>query len=410
MALAGYRDIDFSESVVDGMLKRLFQKRQPDNVSPEIWNHEFTQMADALVEGYGKTGTGWGGTDWEFVQNLRYNTAVFDAFKCNREIKEAYKLLTWEDGTAKTWKEFRRDAMRVCEQYNQRWLQTEFNQAHAAAKSARKWQNIERNADLYPNLRYIAVQDKRTRHSHAELHGYVIPIDHPFWDKYYPPNDWNCRCSVQPTDDPVRIPPGVPAVPEIFQTNPGKTAQVFDISHPYYKGMTEAEKDRVYAFVRQNIRPAKDVLNSWDEYEALGSEWKKDYFNGNNGGFLATHSQRIQAGSINKNERQKYEKEAEMCKVFARSGYRVEHQAEIPGVSSPDVLIDGKAADLKRVSSHNNMVRHAEKAVTKQGAEEVLFQFDNMTDKIREELGKIKKKGIRVKYFVTGKETEIHTL
>ena len=392
------------------MLKRLFKSRKPTGISSEVWEHEYKQMSKALTDGYGKTGVEWGGTDWAFFQNLRYNTAVFDAFKCNREIKDVHKLLVNDDGTAKTWEEFRRDAMRVCEKYNQRWLQTEFNQAHAAAKAARKWQDYERNADLYPNLRYIAVQDERTRHSHAELHGYVIPIDHPFWNKYYPPNDWNCRCSVQPTDDPVRMPPGVPVVPEMFQTNVGKTAQIFDLSHPYYKGMTEKEIDRLYAFVRQNISPAEDIRKSWDEYMALGMEWQKDYFNGTNGGFLATHQDRRKAAEASKNERLKYEKEEAMCRTFARAGYRVEHQAEQPGVSSPDILIDGLKADLKRVSSHNNVVKYARKAVEKQGAECVLFQIDSMTEQMRNELNALKRRNIKVLYFITGEEKLIHTL
>lgn len=392
------------------MLRRLYKTKQPDSIPAALWDHEYKQMVDALADGYGKTGVEWGGTDWAYFQNLKYNTAVFDAFKCNREIKDVHKLLTWQDGTPRTWEEFRRDAMRVCEKYNQRWLQTEFNQAHASAKAARKWQDYERGADLYPNLRYRTVRDERTRHSHRELDGYVIPIDHPFWDTYYPPNDWNCRCSVQPTDDEVRLPPGVPPLPEMFRTNVGKTAQTFDASHPYYLGMTEQEKSRIYDFVRQNIRPADEVLKSWNEYELLGTEWRKDYFNGANGGYVVTHLQRATAAEVSKNERQKYEKEAAMCRAFAKGGYRIEHQAETAGVSSPDVLIDGKPADLKRVSSHNNIVRHAVKAVKKQGAKEVLFQIDTMTEEVRLELGVLKRMKIKVRYFVTGEEKTIHIL
>ena len=46
-------------------------------------------------------------------------------------------------------------------------------------------------------FRYKAVLDRRTRPSHAKLHGMILPKTHKFWDKNYPPNDWGCRCQVQ---------------------------------------------------------------------------------------------------------------------------------------------------------------------------------------------------------------------
>ena len=45
-------------------------------------------------------------------------------------------------------------------------------------------------------IRYVAVLDGRTRQDHKDLHGIVKPIDDKFWEKNYPPNGWNCRCSV----------------------------------------------------------------------------------------------------------------------------------------------------------------------------------------------------------------------
>lgn len=52
----------------------------------------------------------------------------------------------------------------------------------------------EQSSDEY--LRYVAILDSRTRHTHALLHGLILKKKDPFWEKNYPPNGWNCRCRV----------------------------------------------------------------------------------------------------------------------------------------------------------------------------------------------------------------------
>jgi SPP1 gp7 family putative phage head morphogenesis protein len=48
-----------------------------------------------------------------------------------------------------------------------------------------------------PYWMYDAVNDRRTRPSHAAMDGKVYPADHPFWDVWYPPNGYRCRCGVR---------------------------------------------------------------------------------------------------------------------------------------------------------------------------------------------------------------------
>lgn len=47
-----------------------------------------------------------------------------------------------------------------------------------------------------PYWQYSAVNDRRTRPTHAALNGQVYPADHEFWQKWYPPNGYRCRCGV----------------------------------------------------------------------------------------------------------------------------------------------------------------------------------------------------------------------
>lgn len=57
------------------------------------------------------------------------------------------------------------------------------------------------NADNRPFWEYVSVLDQRTRPEHAQLNGLVFRCDDPFWDSFYPPNGWRCRCRVRALSD-----------------------------------------------------------------------------------------------------------------------------------------------------------------------------------------------------------------
>ncbi len=64
-------------------------------------------------------------------------------------------------------------------------------------------------------------------------------MDAPFWDKHHPGDRWNCKCTLEPTDEPVTDIPkpedrekATPA--QGLKGNPAKTGQLFDKSHPYF--------------------------------------------------------------------------------------------------------------------------------------------------------------------------------
>ncbi len=79
--------------------------------------------------------------------------------------------------------------------------------------------------------------DQRVRASHAELDQILKPVDDPFWNTYYPPNGWNCRCTVLQESggkvDKKEYPDDGIADP-LFNKNWGKECVVFPKSHPYF--------------------------------------------------------------------------------------------------------------------------------------------------------------------------------
>jgi SPP1 gp7 family putative phage head morphogenesis protein len=64
-----------------------------------------------------------------------------------------------------------------------------------------KYKTQKAAASLAPYWQYITQDDSRVRPSHAALHGKVFRHDDPFWDNFYPPNGYRCRCRVKAIDE-----------------------------------------------------------------------------------------------------------------------------------------------------------------------------------------------------------------
>ena len=71
--------------------------------------------------------------------------------------------------------------------------QTNMQTAYMAGRYASQIENI----DNRPYWEYVAINDNRTRPSHKAMDGKVLRYDDPFWDSFYPPNGFNCRCRVR---------------------------------------------------------------------------------------------------------------------------------------------------------------------------------------------------------------------
>ncbi|WP_195484126.1 phage minor head protein [Bacteroides cellulosilyticus] len=370
------------------------------------------------------------------VQRLKESNYVFSGFKTFHELNEAFSSLLDVDGNRKPFERFLNDVQKVNENYNKWYLKAEYNFATASADMAARWKDWwdDEDRDRYL-LQYRTVGDKRVRESHRLMHNITLPLTSKFWDKYFPPNGWNCRCTVvrvrrnkyPESNEQEAMNAGSQATAgkhqEMMRFNSGKQMACFPAYNPYTISRCKNCPNRP-GTVKLAKTPGNELcaackvikgmtaerMKIQEQYEAYDAErWKKEFYDSDNGGYLVTEKTRIEAGGRNKQEQAKYDKEHEMCLVFAHAGYRIEHLGETPGISSPDVTINGVAADLKRTKGSGNIVRYARKAVRQQGAKVVLFQFDEFNEAVRKELVALKREGIKAKYFVTG-ENEVHTL
>ena len=188
----------------------------------------------------------------EMARALDENIFLFSGFKTYHEMNDASRLLKDEDGGFKSFDRFLQDVQAIDASYNQNWLYAEYNFATASTQMAAKWADIERDGDEY-DLQYRTALDGLVREEHAALEGITLPPSDKFWNEYYPPNGWNCRCTAVQvlrdkyprSDSDAACEAGERATTQIgkngenkaamFRFNSGKAEKVFPPKHPYFK-------------------------------------------------------------------------------------------------------------------------------------------------------------------------------
>ena len=177
-------------------------------------------------------------------RRLTRSDYIFSGLKTFHELNEAFPSLLDENGNRKSFEQFYNDVQKIDKTYNQNYLHAEYNFVHASAEMAAKWEQYAEDGDRY-NLQYRTAGDDKVRPEHAALNGVTLPMSDPFWETYYPPNGWNCRCTVvqvrkskyplTPSDEAMAR--GEEALQSdkkgIFRFNPGKQQKAVPDYNPY---------------------------------------------------------------------------------------------------------------------------------------------------------------------------------
>ena len=285
--------------LIEGYIREAFEERSISEAqSKELWQYYYKHLNKALAEGYNPTIEE---TNTELVTSLKHNLARFSAFK-ETSFKQQIEASLTKNGKVLSWQEFKAEANKLNIEYNRRWLQVEYNQTVANALSAQKYEEYIANKRIYPNLTYHAVHDERTRETHRAWDGLTLPVEHSFWKTHLPPNDWGCRCYVEPTANPVIEGVRTEDIPikESFANNPALSGEIFPVI-PYAKGMSEKAVKEVEKQVEKRL-------------EKLGENYiekvVKEYPNGG----------KITISNLVNTEGSDYERVYNCCDFFAKQG------------------------------------------------------------------------------------------
>lgn len=180
----------------------------------------------------------------KMTERLKDSNLVFSGFKTFHQMNEAFPSLLDADGNRKPFEQFLNDVQKVDETYNSQYLKAEYNFAIASSQMAAKWEKFAADGDRY-NLQYRTAYDDKVRDSHVKLHDITLPVNSPFWDEYFPPNGWGCRCIVVQvrkskyavSDEQEALNRGSQATTgkhqELFRFNPGKRQACYPAYNPY---------------------------------------------------------------------------------------------------------------------------------------------------------------------------------
>ena len=201
------------------------------------------QLYKGLVEGYGR---GLAALISETPQyknfvHLRTNIFEFSAAKQYQQVRVMTEFINTK-GELSTFNEFKALAGNVFTEYNETYLKAEYQTAISQSRSAREFFEYEYAG--FELMEYVTQKDSHVRHDHVILDGIKKPINDSFWNTFWPPNGWNCRCYVQPAEgEETQMNKGdlrnlkkSDNFPELFQSNPATTGMIFDKrKHPYFK-------------------------------------------------------------------------------------------------------------------------------------------------------------------------------
>lgn len=266
-----------------------------------------------------------------FLAALRHSNEVYAAFKVHSMSERMAARLLNPDGTLKPFRQWADDVKSISSHYVGAWLRTEYDTALIRAHNAADWQQFIRDADVMPNLRWMPTTSPMPESSHRAFweRKLTLPVSDPFWNEHHPGDRWNCKCSLEQTDDPPTPELKAEFAGEAPQpgltNNPGKDGHTFSQDHPYFPKSCASCGFYKKASIKNHLLPAFLNIRAKDCYNCpyingcisrMSSDGFKLEHNFKNGGKLYVHP------DIDK-DKADYKDMKRICLQLAKMGHEV---------------------------------------------------------------------------------------
>lgn len=186
----------------------------------------------------------------------------------------ARQLIDPETGKLKPFDRWVRDIQGMTDHYVHSWLKTEYDTAVNRAHQAADWKHFVEEQDVFPNVRWmpttsVTPDPLHERYWQLKL---TLPVSHPFWNEHHPGDRWNCKCTLEQTDEPVNdsaLDGWTPPLPMPgLDNNPAKDGKIFSDTHPYITEGYAGSREAVENFVKSLFKPMPKEESKGDQVES----------------------------------------------------------------------------------------------------------------------------------------------
>lgn len=325
---------------------------------------------------------------------LQESDWMFSGLKTFHELKEAFPSLLDDNGARKPFEQFLKDVQSIDDTYNRNYLRAEYNFAMNSAEMAARWEEFEKDEDEY-YLQYRTAGDDNVRPEHAALRGVTLPRSDKFWKTYYPPNGWNCRCTVvqvlkdgtKATDHKEAMARGAEALSKdkkgMFAFNSGTEQRTFPAYNPYTiskcatcsKAKLNLAKDQnelcKACLVLHTETNMEEIQKSRELYDKIrdNKKYKDVEFDEKTGGLKATHvshneksngafyfgEEKLTGLALEKECQDEVFKFGKTC-ILLPEGEKGKDGNELPAIDS---FMFGRLVEIRSITSDSESYRNA---------------------------------------------------